>query len=209
MKIDVINRDMELLFARCIIANELDSNISLAYKFSDPDGVRTGKSGWSFGVCQFDISNNPNALMALRDCGFTTDEVRALRNQDPDVDMITMNAKLLTAQDTLNQWDARQLRECLTWPLKLCRELAVDFANQYAYLHIADYHNQFGMSKGGKMYTWLKGRSGALTAENVRDFKYSLPWGQKQLAKADPTKDDVRRRYANIVRLTQEVLSAA
>ncbi len=203
MRITALTDHAKLCFAKALIANELGNQMALAYRFSDPDGVRTGKSGWSFGIVQFDISNNPNAVLCLRECGFTTDEIAGLRAQTRD-DMDAMNLKLLAARDIVDKWDRKQLSECLSWPLTLCSEIGVDFNNEEAFVHIADYHNQFGMSRGGKMYMWLRGLTGPLTSEMVRDFKYTLPWGQKQIAKHDPDKDDVLRRYNNIVHIMRE-----
>jgi len=40
---------------QALLLNECDGDQELAYKFSDADGVRTGRSGYSFGVSQFDI----------------------------------------------------------------------------------------------------------------------------------------------------------
>ena len=63
------------LFGQIILANELDGNERAAYRFSDPDGVKTGKSGWSFGRCQFDTKNNPISRQCLAACGFTPAEI--------------------------------------------------------------------------------------------------------------------------------------
>ena len=60
----------EMLY-EIIVLNELDGNLNASLRFSDPDGALSGKSGWSFGPCQFDTQNNAAALACLRDCGFT------------------------------------------------------------------------------------------------------------------------------------------
>lgn len=204
MRITKLTEQAKVMFAKALVANELGNQLSLIYKFSDADGVRTGKSGWSFGIVQFDINNNANALICLKECDFTTDEIAALRRQDTDVVMSAMNAKLLAYREVVDRWDRRQIAECLTWPLNLCVELGVDFSSEETLLHVADYHNQFGMSRGGKLYSWLRAQRVAVTPEMVRDFKYTLPWGIKQKA-GDRAHDDVWRRYANIVRIVREV----
>lgn len=192
MKILVVDDRLSVDFTKIILANELGGDLSLAYKFSDPDGERSGKSGWSFGICQFDINNNPNAIVALREMGFTTDEVARLRAQDVPIE--PMNAKLKANAETVNKWDRQQMRECLTLPFQYCTELGVDFTEEESFLAVADYHNQFYMSRGGKMYSWLRTRSCSVSPEMVRDFKLSLPWGVKRPA-------DVVRRYENIARV--------
>jgi len=198
---------LKLVCAKCIFANETGGSISVIYKFSDPDGVRSGKSGWSFGIVQYDILNNPNAIFALREMGFTTDEILGLKAQTIS-DMSTMDAKLIANKDIVDEWDRKQVDECITWPLSLCNEVGAFFSSEYSFLHIADYHNQYGMSRGGKMHSWIKSRSGTeITPEMIRDFKYTTLYGKAQLAKNDPSEDDVLRRYNNIVRISakQEV----
>jgi len=179
---------MNRLFREVIFTNELGGNAQLIYRFSDPDGVRTGKSGYSFGICQFDTQNNPNALLCLRECGFTTDEIRQIKQQTGDIR--PLNAKL--TPDVVDRWDAAQLVECLNTPLRLCQSLGITLTNE-AKLHLGDYHNQFYMSKGGKMHSFLM-RLGNVIAEDIRAFKLTLPWGIKR-------PDDVHRRFNNIRRI--------
>ena len=90
------------LFRRIIVENELGGNKSLAYKFSDPDGERTGKSGWSFGVCQFDLANNPVARKILRDCEFTDSEIGNLQLQT-NLPMWQLNAQLLAHKTIVDE----------------------------------------------------------------------------------------------------------
>lgn len=184
------------IFRDVIFANELDNSPAHIYKFSDPDGVRSGKSGWSFGICQFDINNNPAAILCLRECEFTSDEIRRLTSQTLQ-DMAPMHAKLLAHGEIVNRYDRAQLQECLDVPARLCREsgIAVTTAGLIA---LADYHNQFYMSKGGKCHTWLRSLSHAVTPADVYTFKKTLPWWTKR-------SDDVKRRHQNIV----QILAAA
>lgn len=192
-----ISEELKLLFAKCILANELGGQLSLIYKFSDADGVRTGKSGWSWGIVQYDVSNNPNAIHALRDIGFTTDEIASLKSQDPLTDMEVMNAKLFSNKATVDMWDRIQLDECISVAQARVMDTNAELFDKYVLLHIADYANQFGMSRGGKLHSWLKDRIEPVTAEEIRDFKIMLPWGFKR-------PDDVMRRYGNIIRLTRQ-----
>ena len=197
MKITQITEGMRLTFARSIFANEVGGKVSNIYKFSDPDGEHSGKSGWSWGICQFDINNNPNATVILRECGFTDAEIEALKSQTVS-DMAPMNQKLVDAKSVVDRWDGKQLDECLTWMMTLCNRINVEFSNEEAFIHAADYENQFHARYGGTFYTFAKNCASPISAEMIRDFKYILPWGIKQLAKKDPKKDDVLRRYNNI-----------
>jgi len=189
-EVQSVTSELRKTFAQVIVANELGGNLSLAYKFSDPDGVRTGKSGWSFGRVQFDINNNPSSILALREMDFTADEISGLKAQTIQIE--PMNSKLILHADVVDRWDGKQVVECLRVPLDLCKEIAVSFSCEETFLHIADYHNQIYMSRGGKLYNFLKGKKD-VTPEMIRDFKLSLPWG-----KSHP--QDVWRRYNNIVK---------
>ncbi|MDA8428171.1 MAG: hypothetical protein M0T70_02845 [Geobacteraceae bacterium] len=179
-------------FRLVILANELENNPNAAYRFSDPDGVLTGKSGWSYGISQLDINNNPSAILGLRDCAFTTDQIAALKAQTVR-DMAPMNAKLKAAAEIIDAWDKKQLQECLTQPSAICSDSGIRFSDA-GLISMADYHNQMYMSRGGKLHKHLAALKQVVTAEIIRDFKLSLPWGQKR-------PDDVKRRYNNIVKV--------
>ncbi len=198
MRISILSENAKLCFARALVASELGGNLSLIYEFS----YAGGKSGLSFAISQLDVRNNANALLCLRECDFTTDEIVWLKAQQSKgaPELITMNAKLLAHKEIVDRWDRRQIAECLSWPMTLCSEIAMDFANEETFVHIADYHNQFGMSRGGKLYTWLKGLTSPVTPEMIRDFKYTTKYGMEQKIKPREH-DDVWRRYCNIVRI--------
>ena len=187
--------DYAALFRLIMLANELSGNLKAVYRFSDPDGVQTGKSGWSFGICQFDINNNPSATLCLRECGFTTDEIIGLKSQS--IPTAPLNAKLRAHADVIDSWDERQMYECLTVPLQRCKNSGITFVDDEAKFHLADYHNQFNMSRGGKMHCYLRSFNRPITREDILKFKLGLPWGKKRA-------DDVYRRYNNIVRICAE-----
>ena len=181
------------LFREIILQNELGGNRDLIYCFSDPDGVRTGRSGWSFGVCQFDVANNPDAILCLRACGFTTDEILGLKNQTLEIG--PLNNKLRAVCAIVNYWDTRQLRGCLYHPLNLCREYGISLGDRACVYHLADYNNQFYMSRGGKMHNFLKKLGRPVVIGDILKLKMSTRWGKKR-------PDDIHRRFDNIVRLT-------
>jgi hypothetical protein len=185
------------VFRRIIIANELGGNLKLVYRFSDADGVRAGKSGWSYGVCQFDINNNPYALLALRECNFTTDQIAALRAQTVQ-NMAPMNARLLANSAVIDRYDNTQLEECLVHTSRLLTDSRLQY-DDGGIMACADYHNQMTMSRGGKLYSHLQRLGRIVTADIVRDFKFTLPWGLKR-------PDDVQRRHNNIIRIVGEGL---
>lgn len=180
------------VFRQIILVNELGGDERLAFRFSDPDGVRTRKSGYSFGVCQFDINNNPEAILCLRQCGFTTDEIATLKAQTMHVGKL--EAKLAAHADIVARWDHRQLVECLEYPLSLCDKSGILLAGRETLYHLADYHNQFYMSRGGKMHKYLMSCGRPVDPTDVLHLKLSTAWGRKR-------PDDVHRRYNNISRI--------
>ena len=177
-----------------ILANELAGSLTHRYKFSDPDGIRSGKSGWSFGTSQFDINNNPVSILCLRECGFTTDEIAELKAQTI-ADMKPLNTKLLANCTTVDRYDDQQFKECLQVPAALCKSSGITLTDG-GLIALADYHNQFYMSKNGKMHSWLKTLGRPITATDIFHFKLTLPWGLKR-------KDDVDRRHENIIRILE------
>jgi len=204
MKITKLSETAALAFAKALILNELGGILSLIYKFS----YAGGKSGPSFGISQMDICNNAHAIMCLRECGFTTDEVAHLKLVKTSIGLDMWNMKLVANQEIVDKYDRNQIRECLSWPLSLCSDIGVNFSSEESFIHCADYHNQFGMSRGGKMYKWLQSLQAPLTPEMVRDFKYTTLYGIAQKQKP-LDHDDVWRRYANIAKVmgrTPEVM---
>lgn len=191
------------LFRKIILLNELGGNLDLAYQFSDPDG-RSGKSGYSFGICQFDLNNNGLATHVLLDCGFSPGEIAHLKGQGPTPSTLSSYSKRLKLHaSTLAAWDDKQLAECLTRTLDLSSLGPFPFADDTAILVAADYHNQFFISKGGQFFEWAKHISSSstppapITAKNILDFKLAQPWGRKR-------PDDVRRRFNNVLCVVAE-----
>lgn len=178
---------------KVILLNELDNNPVAAYRFSDPDGVKSGKSGWSFGICQFDINNNSMAALCLRECGFTAAEINALKAQTCQ-SMLLMDKKLQAARTVVDAWDSRQIEDCVTRVQQLSELGRYAYADDKAFVMAADYHNQFYLSKGGKFDTWAKEFGAPITDYDVYKFKLRLPWGMKR-------EDDVKRRYFNVLKV--------
>ena len=60
------------------------------------------------------------------------------------------------------------------------------------FIQLVDYHNQFNLSKNGKLHNWLKERK-FITSKSILDFKLKqTKWGKEH-------PQDVIRRYNNIV----------
>ena len=174
-----------------LFLNELDGNPNAIYRFSDAGG----KSGLSFGRCQYDVENNATAVKCLQECGFTASEIAALKNKHAD--LAVLNAKLKAAADVVDRYDAIQVSECLNHVMTVARTRGFSYADDLAIVMAADYHNQFYMSTSGKMAMHLAGVGRAVTAEDIHKFKLTLPWGKKRL-------DDVERRYRNVLKVCNQ-----
>lgn len=188
------------LFRKLILANELDNNLRAALRFSDPDGALSGKSGWSFGVCQYDTQNNDAALQCLKECGFSSAEIAGICAQTVDVKPFVV--RLQANADIIAKWDSLQLSHCLNKALNFQVEHGLVMADSAAILACADYVNQYG-SQGDGMLAWLKDLGRPVKAEDVLTFKLT----RTKYGKDRPA--DCRRRYANLVKLINETEVAA
>ncbi len=181
------------LTAEVITANEIGDQPHLLYQFSDADGVRSGKSGYSFGSCQFDIENNWLGILCLKACGFRPKDLKRLFLQNDNID--DLNRKLEQRSSVVDQFDAEQVRTAVVYCTGLIDRTGVKLKNTEALLNVIDYHNQLHLSKGGKLHQWMLQYPHLISAADIRDFKqvHTL-WGRKR-------PDDVERRYQNIQRI--------
>jgi hypothetical protein len=188
------------LFYKVILLNELSGNVSYALKFSDPDGVRSGKSGWSFGVCQYDTQNNANALLCLYECGFTKEEVTGIVHQN--IDVKALEYKLKNHVDIIQKWDTLQLTYCLNKALNFDTDYGIPVQSPDGILAGADYVNQYG-SQGNGARDYYKKLGRPITAKDVLEFKLN----NTRYGKVHPK--DCERRYNNIIKvLTEEGVMA-
>lgn len=183
------------LFRKIILANELEGNLKFVHSFSDPDGVRSGKSGWSFGICQFDTKNNDQALRCLRECGFTDAEIKGVVNQT--IDVKPLGRKLALNSSIIAKYDEAQLSGCLNAALNFAAYRSLPLASPGGVLALADYINQYGQPGDGSA-AFYRGLHHPITAEDVLNFKLT----QTKYGKEHPS--DCRRRYTNIIKIIKE-----
>lgn len=191
--------DISKLFRKVIIENEGDSrDPDYWVKFTDPDGERSGKSGWSFGRCQFDIANNPLASICLKECGFTDDEVTGLKLQT--IDVRPLEAKLRANSDIIARYDDHQLEGCLTRAKTILERYSIIAKDDAAIIAVADYDNQYHLSaidRPGYLVHFLSRLSRPFIAKDVLDFKLAYT----KYGKEHPV--DCSRRYMNVLKITQ------
>lgn len=96
------------LFREVILQNEVSGNMNAVLRFSDPDGP-SGRSGWSFGICQFDTRHNDAALACLRECGFSESEIAGVVAQNVNVKPLAAKLK----SEIVARYDEAQLSRCL------------------------------------------------------------------------------------------------
>ena len=188
-------KSLNELFREVILANELDNNISAALRFSDPDGKLSGKSGWSFGISQFDTKNNDVALKCLAECGFTPEEIKGVVDQS--INISPLNAKLANHADIIEKYDVQQLSYCLNKALNFDSDYGIPLADSTAILAGADYCNQYG-SQGQGAVTYYKSLKRPITALDILNFKLS----NTKYGKEHPL--DCKRRYDNLIKIVKE-----
>lgn len=184
--------DLLSVFRKIIITNEIGPDMDEALKFSDPDGVRSGKSGWSFGAVQFDTKNNASAIACLKDCGFTDAEIKIIVNQTGDI--TPFNKRLAEHADIIEEYDERQLKRCLDGAKSFVDRYQIKLADDVALLSLADTINQYG-SLGGGTAGRLKVLEHPATAEDILAIK--LTWKYAMTGKHQH--DDTERRHNNVV----------
>jgi hypothetical protein len=185
-------KSLNEMFYDIIVQNELGGNINAALRFSDPDGVLSGKSGWSFGVCQFDTQNNSQALACLKDCGFTPDEITGIVKQTIDVKPLAVKLKANAA--IIEKYSTDQLSYCLNKALNFDMDFGIPVESPSGILAGADYVNQYG-SQGQGAVDYYDSLKRPITALDVLNFKLA----KTKYGREHP--DDCKRRYNNILKV--------
>ena len=169
---------------RVIALNEISGNENVICKFSFAGGI----SGYSFGRSQFDVKHNEAARNFLKNkCSFTQVEIDKLLRLDKDI--APLNEKLKVHRKEIDELDTEHVKKMITYVSTLEKLPDMD---EKTFVHLVDYHNQFNLSKGGKMHQWLQLKS-LLTPDDVLNFKLGLKWGKEH-------PEDVKRRWNNIER---------
>ena len=188
-------KSLNELFSQVILSNELSNNINAALRFSDPDGVLSGKSGWSFGKSQFDTQNNGEALKCLAECGFTALEIKGIVNQTIDVKPFA--ARLKAHKEIIEQYDEIQLGYCINQAMNVITKYGVPVDNPSGILALADYVNQYG-SIGNGFVSYMKDLGESVDALDVLSFKLD----HTKYGREHPL--DCKRRYNNLVKIITE-----
>jgi len=193
-----MSKPIDALFRKIIILNELGADLDEALRFSDPDGIRSGKSGWSFGAVQFDTKNNDQAIACLREIGFTEAEIKGVVNQT--IDVTPLNKRLAENAGTIIEYDNRQLVHCLRSAERFSDQYRVPLADSAALLALADTVNQYG-SLGAGSAAKLLAPARPVTAADILAMK--LTWKYAQEGKRQH--DDTVRRHNNIMQIMETV----
>ena len=166
-----------------ISLNEISGNENVICKFS----YAGGKSGYSFGRSQFDVTHNIKARNFLKNiCGFSDHDINKLLKLDKDIGYLNERLKLFRTH--IDKLDKEHINQMVNYVASL-KELP-EFENEKAFVHLVDYHNQFNLSKNGLMHNFIKSKK-LLTSQDILNFKLGLKWGREQPR-------DVKRRYNNI-----------
>lgn len=188
MRIDAAKlkyKDTIIKIMNVIALNEISGNLRVAYKFSKAEG---GTSGWSFGRSQFDVKNNPQAAIFLKNkCNFSDSDINTLLSDTEDVSELSQ--RLTEYKKEIDAYDLEHVTAMVKHVMTL--EGMPEIENERVFVHLVDYHNQFNLERNGKMHNYLKSLKFA-TCENILNFKLSqTKWGIEHPA-------DVIRRFRNI-----------
>lgn len=177
-------------FRKIITLNEIGNDDP--YSFNDPDGVKSGKSGWSFGGVQWDTQNNSIALDCLRKCGFTEAEIKGIVTQS--INVKPLEAKLKAGAVVIDGYDEKQLQHCLNAAGEFVSKFGIP-VDTSGLLAIADTVNQYGSVGSGSAASLLK-MNKTITNEDVLAMKLTWKYSKTKRGKADTI-----RRANNITRV--------
>ena len=191
-------QSLNKMFADLEFMNECGDRETIC-TFSDPDGVRSGKSGWSFGESQFDTQNNDAALSCLKECGFTEEEIKGIVSQT--VDVTPFAERLKANADIIERYDIAQFSHCLNSAMSVITEHGLPIENPNGILALADYVNQYG-SIGPGFIKWLGDLKRTVIGADILNFKLlNTKYGKERPA-------DCKRRYNNLLKVVREANAA-
>lgn len=170
---------------KVIALNEISGNENVICKFSY---AGSGKSGYSFGRSQFDVTHNARARNFLKNiCGFSDQDIKKLLNLDKDIGCLNERLKLFRTH--IDKLDKEHINQMVNYVAGL--DGLAQFENEKTFVHLVDYHNQYSLSKNGLMHKFIKGKK-ILKSEDILNFKLKeTKWGREQPR-------DVKRRYKTI-----------
>ena len=184
-------KNLNELFYDVILANELEGDVGAALRFSHAPG---DKSGYSFGVCQFDVKNNDTARKCLEEIGFSDEEIQGIVAET--VDVKRFNGRLAAGAEVIQKYDEAQLTYCLDKAMNFGGAFGFPVESPSGVLGLADYVNQYGLPGSGSA-RFYKSLGRPVNALDVLIFKLgSTKYGQEH-------GQDCRRRYGNIVKVLE------
>jgi hypothetical protein len=172
--------------AQALLINELSGNRDAAYRFSKA----SENSGYSFGVCQWDVGHNLEAATILKACGFSQMEIAWLEKGSLP-NRFEYAQRLLAAKTVIDAADLNEFQSIVAWVKDVLASNILSVADLETFTHLADYHNQFHLDMHGECEQHLKSLNRLITAQDILTFKLDTKWG-----KIDP--EDVKRRWNNI-----------
>jgi hypothetical protein len=189
--------DLRDTIRRVLLVNELGNYALAAYRFSDPDGP-AGRSGYSFGICQFDLRHNPGAAAILREADFLEPEIARLKEQTcTTAELARLNAKLEARAGVIDRADTDEFDAILRHTLQVTANAGLHLSGEETLVHLADYHNQYHLDFGGKAVKHFQPFGRPICPADILDYKLDTAWGKKR-------PDDVHRRFNNIERICRD-----
>lgn len=197
---------MNLAFSamqKIFVLNET-GNISNIYKFSDADGLKNLKSGYSFGLLQYDVNANPVvATNLLTSIGFTKTEIQRIMARDAKISDLQLKLQTPMAKSIIDKHDKEEIGKYITYILTSFNDLKGKIKDLRTFVELIDFHNQFHMNVNGGMHTFLKtiiSNGKTITAEDIKSFKLKTKYGQQY-------PKDVNRRFDNITSVSKNLLA--
>ena len=126
------------------------------YEFSKFPNFRSPFfNGLTFGLAQYDLSVNWQAVNCLKKCKFKPGEVGELF--DPETTKLKrLNKKLSFHRRVIDECDDKHIRMAILRLTNLIKSNSIKLESDHAFLVLLDYHNLFFVNNEGRIIEWMK-----------------------------------------------------
>ena len=213
----MILNDTKEKFRSLMIENELGGNLNDAYVLTK---CGAGKSGYSFGLIQMDLSVNSTGRDIFKSAivagGITNSFVEMIMKKVINYANILTKDELAMINEALSKPAARLIvdrsfdlfydsyaskidRFIKIWSKVESKKLFL--SKSFTQLFLFDYNNQFNISAGGKFDVFISGLDKINSFEMLR-YLMNTKYATDKLAQ----KKDLIRRFSNVIKFSEKKL---
>jgi len=168
------------------------------YRFEKFDGFRSQYfDGYTFGLVQYDLSTNWQAVQCLKRCKLKPGEVFNLFDPTEE-ELERLNKKIAFYKHNINSFDSKYIELATKRLIRLITENDIFIKDEQTFLMLLDYHHIFFINTNGRLVSWMREIGSNITPEMLVDFiTFNTKWGMHN-------SDEVKERAAYILDRLQE-----